>query len=101
MTLMGLATDTARLRRIAAILQEGMGEGTAPLPGAIDLLNRALRPLAVLWVLALPAAAFWDAARYGAAMAALAQTPLPVWALAAGIVVLHFLARAGTRPPRT
>ena len=101
MTLMGLASDTARLRRIAAILQEGMGEGAAPLPAAIDLLNRALRPLAVLWVLALPAAAFWDAARYGAAMAALVQTPLPVWVLAAGILALHFLARTGAKLPRT
>jgi len=101
MNLMGLATDAARLRRIAAILQEGMGEGAAPLPAAIDLLNRALRPLAVLWVLALPVAAFWDAARYGAAMAALVQTPLPVWALAGGILALHFLARTGAKLPRT
>ena len=95
--LLGLASDTARLRRIAAILRE---EGP-PLPTLIEGLNRAIRPLAVLSVFALVAAAFWDPARYSAGMAALGLTPWPVWGLASGIVGLHFLTRAGGKPPRT
>lgn len=98
---MGLAADTARLRRIAAILQDGMGEGTAPLPALIDLLNRALRPLSVLAVLALPAGAFLDPARYAAGVAALRQTPWQVWGLCAAILALHFLAPVARKAART
>lgn len=99
--LLGLASDTARLRRIAALLREGLGEEGPPLPTLIEGLNRAIRPLAVLSVFALVGAAFYDPARYSAGMAALGLTPLPVWGLASGIVGLHFLTRAGGKPPRT
>lgn len=98
LTLMG---DAARLRRIAAILQEGMGEGTAPLPALIDLLNRALRPLSVLAVFALVALAFLDPARYGAGVVALGRTPWPVWGLCGAILGLHFLVPVVRKPART
>ena len=35
MNLLGLSPDATRLRRIAAILRDGMGEGAAPIPAAI------------------------------------------------------------------
>lgn len=98
LTLMG---DVARLRRIAAILQEGMGEGAAPLPALIELLNRALRPLSVLAVLALPAGAFADPVRYAAGVAALRLTPWPVWGLCGAILALHFLVPVARKPART
>ena len=96
---MGL--NPIRLRRIAAILAEGMGEGTAPLPALVELLTRALRPLSVLSVLALPVGAYLDPARYAAGMAALALTPWPVWALCGGILALHFLAPVVRKAART
>ena len=95
LNLMGFDTDAARLRRISAILRDGMGPGAAPLPAAVDLLSRALRPLSVLAVFALVAAAFVDPPRYGAAMLALRGTPAPVWLLAGLVTGLHFLARIG------
>ncbi len=98
---LSLLADTARLRRLAALLQEGMGEQAPPLPTLVDFLNRALRPLSVLAVFALVGAAFWDPARYAAGMAALRLTPWPVWALAALVLALHFLWPARGQPPRT
>lgn len=97
LNLMGLASDAARLRRISAILQQGMGDGAAPLPAAVELLNRGLRPLAVLAVFALVGSAFVDPPRYGAAMAALRATPGALWALAGLVLALHFLARIGRK----
>lgn len=86
---LNLLADTARLKRIAAILQEGAE--APPLPAAIDLVNRAIRPGAVLAVFAGLATAFLDPPRYLAGMVALAMTPMPVAAAAAAVVALHFL----------
>lgn len=101
MNLLGLSHDAARLRRIAAILREGMGEGAAPIPASVELLNRALRPVSVLSVLALVALAFVDPARYAAGVAALAATPPAIWALCVLVLALHFLVPAVHRPSRT
>ncbi len=101
MNLLGLSHDAARLRRIAAILREGMGEGDAPIPAVVDLLNRALRPVTVLSVLALVALAFVDPARYAAGVAALTATPPAIWALCVLVLALHFLVPAVHRPART
>ncbi|MEH7826796.1 hypothetical protein [Gemmobacter denitrificans] len=87
--------DPARLRRVAALLTEGLED--QPLPAKIDLLNRAIRPLAVLLVLCLPALAFVDPLRYGAGVAVLGLTPWPVWGLCAAVLALHFLTRPGPK----
>ncbi len=91
-------SDAARLKRIADLLQQA--ESPA-LPAVLGLLNQALRPASVLSVMALIGLAFADPARYRAGIAALAITPLPVWALCALILGLHFLTKSGARPPRT
>ena len=91
-------SDAARLKRIADLLQQA--ESPA-LPAVLGLLNQALRPASVLSVMALIGLAFADPARYRAGIAALAITPLPVWALWALILGLHFLTKSGARPPRT
>ena len=101
MNLLALSHDAARLRRIAAILREGMGEGAAPIPAVVELLNRALRPVTVLSVLALVALAFVDPARYVAGVAALTATPPAIWALCVLVLALHFLVPAVHRPART
>jgi hypothetical protein len=103
MNLLGLSHDAARLRRIAAILRDGMGEGErdAPIPAVVELLNRALRPVTVLSVLALVALAFVDPARYAAGVAVLAATPPAIWALCVLVLALHFLVPAVHRPSRT
>ena len=97
---MGLSflSDAARLKRIAELLQEA---DSPALPAALELLNRAIRPGAVLAVLALIGLAFVDPPRYAAGMAALRTTPLAVWGLSALILGLHFLTKPGPAAART
>ena len=91
-------SDTARLKRIADLLQEA---DNPALPGAIEAVNRAIRPAAVLGIFALIGLAFLDPPRYAAGMLALRATPLPVWGLAALIIGLHFLRKPAPATPRT
>ncbi|WP_151718499.1 hypothetical protein [Gemmobacter serpentinus] len=84
-----LLADAARLKRIAAILQEGAD--APPLPAALDLLARAIRPALGAGTLAALTLAFVDPARYLAGMAALAATPWPVALAAVGTILVQFL----------
>ncbi|MBT9245048.1 hypothetical protein KM031_01420 [Gemmobacter fulvus] len=89
------------LRRVGALLLAGLGPEVPPLPALIEMVNRALRPLAVLSVFALIAAAFVDPPRYIAGMLALRHTPWPLCALVAAILGLHFLRQGAAPPPRS
>lgn len=91
-------SDTARLKRIADLLQEA---DNPALPGVIETINRAIRPASVLGIFAVIGLAFLDPARYAAGMMALRATPLPVWGLVALIIGLHFMMKSAPATPRT
>lgn len=91
-------SDSARLKRIADLLQQA---DNPALPGAIETINRAIRPAAVLGIFALIGLAFLDPPRYAAGMLALQATPLPVWLCAALVIGLHFLTKSPPATPRT
>lgn len=91
-------SDSARLKRISDLLQEA---DNPTLPGAIETINRAIRPASVLGIFALIGLAFLDPPRYAAGMLALRATPLPVWAVAVLVMTLHFLTKSAPATPRT